>query len=395
MSPIFTLYLNCALYLVLFLVCIKKKKGKLGVLLVSIYAAIAVGCAFFYSQGEYRVRDLLLWPFLYYFVVFLILLLPLQKNVNYLEKVTIPNIKLLNIVFDCYLIVSVLYIYALYGNVMEALNSGSWLSVYVNMRDEDAVFYHSFYEQVLINITTYLRIPAIFYAFFVYAKKIPYGRKALLLIVPFINSAIWAIFTASRTEFVVIGFLYVACFLMLSGVFSSAFKKKMFVALAVFGTIAAVFVIAVSASRFGEGESSWLKDYFGDSFIVAHNTIGYTDRLGYGSYFLKQINQMLGVHMTPYHCPIDDGTAFHSLIGMRYSDFGIIGTILYALVGYVWMSHLINKKRMLLGDIYLLLYYFIVLFIGVFYDSASAYSWLIVMVFSLLLNYISTRNVKI
>jgi len=394
MSSLSILYINCALYIILLFFSIIKKRGKLGLLLVSIYATIAFGCAFFYSQGEYSVRDLLLWPFLYYFVVFCILLQPFQRKVNYLEKISVPNYKSLNWLFDGFLVASVLYIYVLSGNVIEALQSGSWLSVYVEMRGEDAVFHHNLYEQILINITTYLRIPAIFYAFFVYAKGIPYGRKALLLITPFINSIVWAIFTASRTEFVVIGFLYVACYLMLSKEFSSSFKKKMLVGLSIFGAIAVAFIIAVSASRFGEGESSWLKDYFGDSFIVAHNTIGYTDRLGYGSYFFKQINQILGIKMTPYHCPIDDGTAFHSLIGMRYSDFGIIGTIMYALVGYIWMNHIINKKKMLLGDVYLLLYYFIALFIGVFYDSTSAFSWLIVIVASFIVSLISKNHVK-
>ena len=45
-----------------------------------------------------------------------------------------------------------------------------------------------------------------------------------------------------------------------------------------------------------------------------------------------------------------------------------------------------------------ILYYFIVLLIGVFYDSATAYSWLIVIVFAYILNYLSVRkynNVKI
>ena len=394
MSPLTILYINSAFYIILLLVRIKFRSGRLGVLLTSIYAAIAIGCAFFYSQGEYMVRSLLFWPFLCYFVYYYILIQPFQRRVNFIKKIPVLNFNSLNLIFDGYLLVSVLYIYVLSGNVMEALRSGSWLSVYLDMRAEDAVFYHSFFEQVLINITTYLRIPAIFYAFFVYAKNINYGRKSLLLITPFVNSAIWAVFTASRTEFVVIGFLYVACFLMLSEGFSPSFKKKLYVGLAVFGAIAASFVIAVSASRFGEGESSWLKDYFGDSFIVAHNTIGYTDRLGYGSYFFKQINQLLGIHIPPYHCQIDDGTAFHSLIGMRYSDFGLIGTFVYAFIGCLWMNHLLNKKRMLLGDVYLLLYYFIVLFIGVFYDSATAYSWLIVIVISFILNKISLRNVK-
>lgn len=394
MDPISILYLNCALYVILLVFNIVNKRGILGILLTSIYAAIAIGCAFFYSQGEYIIRDLLLWPFLFYFVVYIILLKPFQQKNIIISKIDIPNAKAMNWFFDGYLIASVIYVYIYYGNVIEALRSGSWLSVYINMRAEDTVFYNSLYEQVLINLTTYLRIPAIFYAFYVYAKNIPYGRKALLLIVPFINSAVWAVFTASRTEFVVIGFLYIACFLILSETFSPSFKKKILVGLSAFGAAAAVFIIAVSASRFGEGENSWLKDYFGDSFIVAHNTIGYTDRLGYGSHFFKQINQLLGIHIPPYHCQIDDGTAFHSLIGMRYSDFGLIGTYVYAFIGCLWMNLLLNKKRLLLGDVYLLLYYFIVLFIGVFYDSATAYSWLIVIVISFILNKISLRNVK-
>lgn len=394
MGPISILYFNCALYVLLLVFSLVNKRGILGILISSIYAAIAVGCAFFYSKGEYSIRELLLWPFLYYFVIYFILLLPFQKKTNFIARLCVPNTLAMNRLFDGYLIVSLLYIYVLSGNVIEALHSGSWLSVYVNMRSEDAVFHHNLYEQVLINLTTYLKIPAIFYAFYVYAKRITYGRKALLLIVPFINSAVWAVFTASRTEFVVIGFLYIACFLILSDAFSSSFKKKILVGLSSFGAVAAVFIIAVSASRFGEGENSWLKDYFGDSYIVAHNTIGYTDRIGYGYHFFKQINQLLGIKMLPYHCPIDDGSAFHSLIGMRYSDFGIIGTIIYAFIGYAWMTHILRKKKILIGDIYLLMYYFIVLFIGVFYDSATAYSWLIVIVVSFILSFISKKHVK-
>jgi oligosaccharide repeat unit polymerase len=394
MSSLSILYINSALYIILLCFGLLKKRGKLGILLTAMYAAIALGCAFFYSQGEYTVRNLLLWPFLYYFIIYVILVKPFRTDVGLYERIYFPNTKILNTVFSIYLLFSFLYIYVFSGNVLEALRSGSWLAIYVNMRGEDAVFHSNLFEQVLINVTTYFRIPAVLYAFYVYAKKIDYKWKNLLLIIPFVNSAIWAVFTASRTEFVVIGFIYIACFLILSKGFSNSFKRIVLIGLSVFGAVAAIFIIAVSASRFGEGETSWLKDYFGDSFIVAHNTIGYTDRLGNGSYFFKQIFQILGIHVAPYHCPIDDGTSFHSLIGMRYSDFGIIGTVVYALVGCIWMSYLTNKKRILIGDIYLLLYYFIVLFIGALYDSATAFSWLIVLFVAYLLSYISKKNVK-
>lgn len=391
MSSGFILSINCTLYFALLLYSILRKKGKMGILLTSVYAVVALGCVFYHAQGEFHVRTIILWPFLFFFVVYLILLQPFQKRVNLLEKVAIPNEKKMNHFFDGYLIVSVLFILILGDSVLSSLRSGNWLSIYVKMRGEDAVFHHNLYEQIIINLTNYLRIPAVFYAFYVYAKGVKYKRKALLLIIPFVNAFVWAVFMASRTELVVIGSIYLICYLLFLKKLSTSFKKRVVIIFSVMIVVAAAFIMAVSSSRFGENETSWYASYFGESFIVAHNTIGFTDVFSQGSYVARPFYTMLGMRITPYHCPIDDGVAFHTLIAMRYADFGLIGTVLYAVFSAVIFCRMLKKKKIRLGDVYLLLYFFNVLFIGVFYDNANALSWLIVLFFSLILNYLSKK----
>jgi len=395
MTPTTILAVNGVLYLVLLIYSILKKRGKLGILLTAVYTTIAVGSVYFTKDEPSRTQGILMWPFFYYFLIYIILIAPFNRNKRFHERIVVPNTNVMNTVCDVFIVVSILYIIALSDKLLIALRSGNWLFVYVQMRSEDAVFHESFYEQVLINVTTYLRIPIVFYSLYVFAYRIPYKRRYLALVFPLVNSVVWAIYTASRTEFVVIGFIYLGCYYLCSSKFAGSFKRKITVIGSIFAVIGSIFIIAISASRFGEGETSWLVDYFGDSFVVANHMIAFTDRIGNGSYFFKQIFSILNIHVAPFHCRIDDGTAFHSLIGMRYSDFGPIGTIIYAFIGLLWMNYLQKKKQILIGDVYLIMYYFIVLLIGVFYDSATAYSWLIVIVASFILNKISVRNVKV
>lgn len=392
MTPTLILGVNSFLYVALLVYSLFTHKGKLGILLTAMYATIAIGCVYFTQGDAYRTRQLYMWPFFYYFLIYCILLVPLNRNKSFFNNVVVPNTKMMNTVCDVFIVASILYVFALSDKVLAAFRSGEWLSVYVQMRGEDAVFHESLYEQVLINITTYLRIPVIFYSLFVFANRIAYKRKYLSLIVPLLNSVVWAIYTASRTEFVVIAFIYIGCYIICSKGFSSDFKRKIALVGGAFGGVGAFFIIAISASRFGDGETSWLVDYFGDSFVVANRTIGHTTQIGNGSHFFKQIFGMLNIDVAPYKCMVDDGTAFHSLIAMRYVDFGLIGTIIYALVGCLWMNFLQKKKKILIGEVYLIMYYFIILFVGVFYDSATAYSWLIVIVFAYILNYLSERK---
>lgn len=388
------LFLNCLLYVLLFLRNMRKKRGVFSLLLTAVYVATSVGCVYFYSRGEYLSRNLLLWPFLYYFMIFVLLIQPFQKRINIKKTVTISNYSLLNKLFSGYVFVSILYIFILSGSVIYAIRSGNWLSIYLRMRGSDAVFYHNLFERLIINFTSYFKIPALFYAFYVYSKGIPFKRKRLLMIMPFITTFFWALFTASRTDLLVIATLYFVCFLIFTNELSSTFKKRALIFSSVMGWLAMMFILAVNVSRFGTGGQSWLSMYFGESFIVAHNTIGYTYRLGEGSYFFNQFYHIFGIPITPYLCSIDDGTAFHTLIGMRYSDFGMLGTIIYAIIASLLLKLILRKRYLGLGDIYLIVYYFITVFIGVFYDAANAYSWSIVIVISIMLNYISLKNVR-
>ena len=392
MEESFILIVNAVLYLVLLIVSIIRKRGKMGIMLTGIYAFLSLCCAFFFYKSYYNLNRYL-WPYLYFFVIFVILLKPFQRKDSILDKVKINNTVLLNKVFDVFIIISILYILVFSGKVISAVRSGRWLSVYLSMRGEDAVFYNNFFERILINVVSYFRIPAVFYAFYVFARNIEYKRKTILLITPLVTSFMWAILTASRSSILDIGILYIMCFVICMNDVSNSFRRGFITFLSVFGVVATFFILAVNVSRFGEGDSDWTSAYFGHSFIVAHNTIAYTDRIGYGKNFWGTVYNMLHIQVAPYHCQIDDGVAFHPLISMRYSDYGLIGTVIYAIIVSIFFNRLLKKRRMSIGEVYIVLYFYVSLFIGAFYDNANSLSWMIVIVVSLLLNTLSKYTV--
>lgn len=394
MSPIGILVISASLYILLLFYSIRHYGGVLGKLLIFLYSLISVSCLYFATRNAYVINHLMLWPFLYYIVISYILILPLLKNKNIDYKIQINNTNSMNLVCDFYLVMSVLYIIALFGQVIESLRSGSWLYTYLEMRGEDAIFYRNFLEQIAINVTTYLKIPILIYAFYAYSRDINYKRKGLAILFPFVNSVMWAIYTASRIELFIILLLYLGCFLLFRKNLSGSFKKTISFIFIAFSILSAFLALAVTLSRFGEGDSSWIALYFGDSFRVGHNMIGFTDSIGYGSYFFQRFLDIFHIKGIPFHCSIDDGTAFHSLIGMRYSDFGFIGTIIYALLTYYIISKICNRRTISIGAIYIVFYYFQTLLAGALYDSANAFSWAIVIVVSLILNRFTKKCVN-
>lgn len=389
MRPILILVINSILYVILLILSIYKKRGLLGIIMTSFYTILAIGCAFFYNKGDYWNLNLMLWPFLYSFIIFLILIWPFQKKTDIVNMVSIPNTSLMNVFFDFYLVVSVLYIIALFGSVVQALRSGSWLSIYVSMRGEDAILYTNFYQRFLINVTSYLKTPAVFYAFYTFAKNINYKRKSILLIMPLITSFMWAINTASRSSFMAVGVLYLICYVICSTHISTTFKRRFITVLSIFGALAAAFILSVNVSRFGEGNDEWTSAYFGHSYIVGHNTIAFTNRLGYGSNFFGFLYDTFHINVPRYNCLVDDGVAFHPMIGMRFSDYGLVGTIVYAfLVSWLFTS-ILKKKNITFGGVYMTLYFYCSLFTGALYDNTNILSWLIVISVSLILTFLT------
>lgn len=388
MSPISILVINSLLYITLFIFCCVHKRGVLGKVVICLYGVISIGTLFFYSKGELRSNNMLLWPYLYYFFIFIILLYPLLSWKKVSNSIVV-NPKTMNNIGDVYIVLSVIYVILLGNKAVDAITSGDWLAQYLTMRGDDVVYHHNIFEQVVLNLIDYLKIPMILYAFLVYARQISYKRKLLLFISPLVDSMIWALYTASRTDFLIILLLYLTCYLIFKDAFSSTFRKIVRIGFVLIGTLAGIFVLSISISRFGEGETSWLALYFGNSFLVAHNVIGFTTQYSDGTYFAEYLLKLLDLPLKPWVCKIDDGSAFHTLIAMRYADFGPIGLILLSLTLSLILVKIVGKKKVYLGSAALVLYFYRSLLMGGFYDSTTLVSWMVVIALAIILNYYS------
>lgn len=388
------LAINAVIYCIVFCFFYITKKGTLGKIALGFYAIIAVACAYFAYQGAYFIPTIKMWALLYYIVISIIFMSPLLSDkCNIGEKLHINNTKMMQRICDFYIVSTIVYVVVMINPLITSIQSGAWLYRYVEMRAEDAIIHHNIIEQIVMNVASYLQLPVLLFVFYSYAHNIKYKRILIAAICPFICTLIWAIYMASRTSLVGIAILYLAAYLIFEKDLPQKFKHYAFVAFSIICSIGAIFILAVTVSRFGENESSWIADYFGDSNRVGHNMIAYTVKYSNGTWFGKQFLGVLGMSTTPYKCLVDDGSAFHPLIGMRYADFGFIGLIVYSSCVALFFKQLLSKKTLNIGIGYMLFYYFQDLFIGCLYDNTTAFSWLIVIVISIILN-ILTRNVK-
>ena len=282
----------------------------------------------------------------------------------------------------------------MYASILETLSSGGWIYKYVEMREDDVEIYHNLFEKIIFNCATYFKIPALLIGFYLYAYKSEYKRKAILLICPFACSFAYSMYMASRTNLFIIILLYGCVVFMFWKRFTPALKRIITIVISIIATLVIILCIAITFSRFGDDDNSWLANYFGGSYRIAHNTIGFTDRLGYGSNFFGDLFRFAGIKTVPYHCLIDDENGFHPMVAMRYTDFGFFGTIIYSIFISSFFNSLISKKIIGLGASALVLYYYQDLLMGALYDNTTAWTWTITIFVLYFLN-IYLKNVSV
>jgi len=377
------LAINAIVYCLMFSFLIKSKKSLLSTICVALYAIISVACFFFEKTGAFISKDLYLWPYIYYFGIFIIFIYPFSKIGNLATKFKIKNVRAMNFLSDIYILASIFFFITVASQVITTIRSGNFFSAYILMRGEDAVYYTNFIGQLSINIVNYLKIPITAYGFYAYVNMISYKRKSLALILPFVNSIIWGIYLASRTDFFIAVILYATFFLIFRDYFNRRTKKIITFAIILFGSLAALSVFMISASRFGSGETEWFSEYFGESFITAHHKIANTIQYSDGSYFFRYFYEFFNIPTKAQICSVDIGYAFITLIGARYSDFGFWGTILFALIVCSVFTNIFRKKTYGIITVYVIIYYFQDILMGVYYDSTNAISWVVVGIFSL------------
>lgn len=372
----------------------KKNKSLLGIIIISLYFIISIGCFITLNNNERVYIELSLWPFIYFIIIFAIQCFPFYRDYHLANKFIVKNTKAINIFADIFLIISILYVILFFNKVVNNLISGEWLYTYIEVHEDNVVLYNNLYERIVLNFVSYVKLPMLIYAFYAYSHRIQYKRGIMLLIMPFIVSLMGSISSASRAGLFLVALQYLSCYVVFYKFFNTKFKKTLTLLLFAFIAIALTVALSITWSRFGEENNSWLGSYFGNSYFTAHNLIRNTIQYSNGSYFFGGICELFGIPKQNAICSIDNGLAFTTLIGVRFSDFGFIGTIIYAFIGMGLVDFLTRRRTIDLGDIFIILYYYQNIAIGVFYDNANVLSWIAVLIISVFLKQLSNKSNK-
>lgn len=386
----FTLFLLYAIY--------SRKKYRsniLGIMLISMYLLVSITCLHFVNTGILKqTRQLMMWPFLYFFFVFVIQVIPFLKTEIISNKLNMPNIKMAKRIADFYIICSIIYCIQNINKFIVAIQTQNWTSIYYEMRGEDAQYYTGFIGQLAINVVNYLQLPFLIIVMFFFTRQVEYKRIKIALFMPIITTIMSSALMASRSNIILLFISYIAVYLVFRRDFSRTQQKLIYKSFIVMSSVFLVLFMAITFSRFGENNSEWLASYFGESYLTAHNLIGHMLQRSEGTYYWGYFLDIFGYDKIPRICAIDNGFAFTTLIGVRSADFGLIGTIFFYLFFSVCVSHLVNKRVLYLSDLYLILYYFIVIFMGIFYDNANSISLVIVLIVAFILKRLSLLKVK-
>lgn len=375
--------------LVLFFIFIysyrKSNRNVFSVFLSGIYFLISFFCLLVVEESNDA--RLNFFNYLFFSLIFIIQIYPfIKRGKTVLKKINAPNIESYIPFANIYLICSILYIVFMIPKIMPVLQSGNFLSAYLATRGEDAVLYNTFYEQLIINFVSYSSILILILSFLLLSNNIKYKYKVLLFMFPFVNTLIFAVMTASRATVAFEILIYVVLFLLFHKNLPPKLSRIVKIIIIAIVTGATVLIGSITLSRFGDNDNNWLYSYFAESFYNANYLMTYGSGSSNGNTFFKG----LFVFYNNYHCSIDFGFGFTTLIGARFKDFGYLGTIIYAIICYVFLSKLLKKKIIDISTLAIIVYYFRTILIGVFYDAASCLSWIYTIIIVLLFKYMAT-----
>lgn len=365
--------INILLYLFLFLYWRKlNKKSNIGIMIVPLMLLMTSVLCAINSYLEPQTWHLTLFPFIYLFISFCILLLPLrylcpQKG----ELVFISNLKIIKILVNIFIVLSLSTLLFRFQEAINAFSSGDWLSIRTEMYQAETPSYNSFFERLSINGSGFLSTLGMVYYFYClssYCLKKKNGLyMALLASAVLLPPIISSISNAARGSLFFFGIKLLVITLVFYNHFSNGVKKKIKWGGVVLAVFFFILSLAITLSRFSTDSNSSLLYYFGHA-MNAFN-YGVMDSLksysggqwfwgDYYSLFSHSIGSMEsnGTHFS---------SSFITIIGCLLIDFGPIYSIIMIIVIVLLFSRKHNN-HMDISDVYLYIVFSELLIEGVF-----------------------------
>lgn len=378
--------INVALYLMaLWLYWRKYASFDTYFVLMSAFAFTAIMSACFQASGDSPYNKTTIFPYIYFFVCICICFKP-YAGFHLDKKLNINETILIKLLMWVYIIIGALAFYYTLPNAMVLLQSGEWGDLRDQLYQGDNIeLYSSQTERLVKNIFSYLSPFGIVMAFYQLTKT---NRKWYIVFLLFGtwlgNTFLGATLVASRG--------IVAILLLRIGLILILFKesiphkvKKRFLYMLFFLSIpAALYMISVSVSRFGEDEA-------GDSifYYLGHAMQNFNENcmmamydFAWGQYALSYFAGIFGWHpLNRESLGYSGGTGFYSFLGSFYIDFGPIGTFVFCLILCWLISNYTKTDKKTFSDLIVIVYFASFFMNGVFViGSGYALQWIMVWI---------------
>ena len=370
MSGSFILIINIALYLLMLVWLYRKQRAfTIGTFLLISYMVVAVFCYLNYTSDP-RLWHLSLLPFLYLFVVVVILFSPfLSKRVRVTENpIGNKNEHLYKTITWGYIIISLYSCTVYLPQVIEIIRNPNWLELYEEAHEDvDTSIFVKF-----ANVFFHIRYLGLVLLFSYLAKK---RNHPLFLIVLGVSAILPVVLVtmknASRGGFVSLFMSLIVVYLLFKDQLSGKLKKRLKIITLTVLPASVLYLSVVTVARFEnnpyiESAGNTVLDYLGHSMLTfAYGIFDSISRFSGGGFMFdagpiakmsSPFDPFYGTHF---------GSSFFTIVGALYLDFGPIFTILIALIISRFMLG-ISRRNLDVADVFILLTYAMTLFNGVF-----------------------------
>lgn len=348
-------------------------------IVVALYMLVAFCGVILFSMDVPRFKDLALWPYLYFFIVFFYQIKPLNKVSYFNNKIANKRpLKIISYLVLIYVICAILAIYYSWNNIVAMIILADWESVkkeaYAGV-SEKIPFIFAYAEAFGLYFRFFI-FPYCFYLFT--QKQVNFCKPLLLLVFCIVATTFHFLATAYRGGlFSILILLFISFFLFRKDI-PKLRRRIVTISGLVVMTIVLIITISITNSRF-ENSSSGAFDsflyYFGISMIDFNGGIATkaTSYMGGNYYFMAERGLERDQFWIDRKYGIDtnDGSNFETLIGCFYIDFGPIQAFIILLAVSFLLTRLLNFKKRYWSSIYLFYFYLELLTAGVFHGPSS------------------------
>lgn len=356
--------INASLYVItLFAYWRKRKLVDMYFVILALYTVTAVLCVVNFNETPQRWSGISLIPFLYMYAVLMVFFLPIQKlNLRKCSWCMEDNSSL-RFLATFFMVCSIISIAINITDTIERVQSGEWglLRSQLYADAADIALYSSPFDRLLKNIVSYLSPFAITYLFFLLTqRKPPVLLTFFLALVLVFSDFISASAVASRGMIVFFLIKLLIAYLLFRNRIPQYRNKYIYVWGAAVFVLLIIYMITVSISRFGDDTSDSITDYLGHSMLAFNNDVfGKVHTFANGKMFFQWFIDLFGGNSVydQAKAGATHGTAFYTIVGGVYFDFGFIGTIIAAILIAIIMFKFFGKRNLSLADTVIIIFY--------------------------------------